>query len=247
MKLVVAEPKFLTESISIISELVNEVTLKIQKNKIDLIALDPANVAMMSFTLLSSAFAEYQIDEPKNISINLEQLKQVLKRAKTSDTITLMLDEKKNKLKVKIVGNLTRTFDLSLLNLDEKEPKMPQLNFSIKITTATSTFDEAIEDMGIISDALSLTAEKEKFTIDTSSSLHSARVELPAGNETSIENSTGIVNAKYSLEYLKKMIKASKLTNKVQIQFDKDYPLKLDYLVKDKMNLSFILAPRVSD
>ena len=40
---------------------------------------------------------------------------------------------------------------------------------------------------------------------------------------------------------------AEQLTDKVKIQFDKDYPLRLDYLVKDKMNLSFILAPRVSD
>ena len=247
MRLVLAEPKYLTESISIISELVNEVTLKIQKNKIDLIAMDPANVAMISFTLLSSAFSEYKVDNVKEISINLEQLRQVLKRAKPSDTISLSLDEKKNKLKIQIVGTSTRTFDLSLLNLDEKEPKVPELTFPIKILTETSPFDEAIEDMGIISDALSLTAEKEKFVIDSSSSLHAAKVELQAGEEMSIENASGIITSKYSLEYLKKMIKASKLTNQVKIQFDKDYPLRLDYLVKDKMNLSFILAPRVSD
>ncbi len=247
MKLVLAEPKYLTDSISIISELVNEVTLKIQKNKIDLIAMDPANVAMSLFTLLSSAFSEYSVDGTKEISINLEQLKQVLKRAKPSDTISLSLDEKKNKLKIQIVGTSTRTFDLSLLNLDEKEPKVPDLTFPVKITIATSSFDEAIEDMGIISDALSLTAEKERFIIDSSSNLHAARVELQADEETSIENTLSLVTSKYSLEYLKKMIKASKLTNTVKIQFDKDYPLRLDYLVKDKMSLSFILAPRISD
>ena len=102
--------------------------------------------------------------------------------------------------------------------------------------------------MGIISDALSLTAEKEKFTIDSASSLHAAKVELDADETTFIETkSNAAITAKYSLEYLKKMIKASKLTNKIQIQFDKDYPLRLDYLVKDKVSLSFILAPRVSD
>lgn len=247
MKLVLAEPKFLTDSISIISELVNEVTLKVQKNKIDLIAMDPANVAMTSFTLLSSAFSEYELDDTKEISINLEQFRQVLKRAKPSDSITLTLDDKKNKLKIKILGNSIRTFDLSLLNLDEKEAKVPDLNFPVKITTSTSTFDEAIEDMGVISDALTLTAEKEKFIINAVSNLHAAKVELQKDKETSIENSSTLVTSKYSLEYLKKMIKASKLTNEVQIQFDKDYPLRLDYLVKDKMNLTFILAPRVSD
>ena len=198
--------------------------------------------------MLSSAFAEYQVESTKELSINLEQLRQVLKRAKSSDTVTLSIDEKKNKLKVKIVGNTTRTFDLALLKLDEKEPKFPDLSFPIKITTGTVLFDEAIEDMGIISDALSLTAEKEKFTIDSVSSLHAAKVELETDETTFIEmKHDAPITAKYSLEYLKKMIKASKLANKVQIQFDKDYPLRLDYLVKDRMNLSFILAPRVSD
>ena len=33
----------------------------------------------------------------------------------------------------------------------------------------------------------------------------------------------------------------------VSIQFAEDYPLKLDYLIKDKLALSFILAPRVNN
>ena len=49
------------------------------------------------------------------------------------------------------------------------------------------------------------------------------------------------------IEYLKKIIKGSKLSDKVVLQFDKDYPLKADYLVKDKLSLSVILAPRVSN
>ena len=65
-------------------------------------------------------------------------------------------------------------------------------------------------------------------------------------NETLIETS-GKFKAKYSLEYLKKIIKASKLTDKVMIQFSKDYPLKVDYKVIDKLGLTFILAPRVSN
>ena len=53
--------------------------------------------------------------------------------------------------------------------------------------------------------------------------------------------------SKYAIDYLMKFIKSSKLTNSVILQFDKDYPLKMDYIVKDKLALSFILAPRVSN
>ena len=55
------------------------------------------------------------------------------------------------------------------------------------------------------------------------------------------------IKAKYSLEYLKKMIAGGKLHEKVSLYFNTDYPLKLEYKVTDRLLLSFILAPRVDN
>ena len=52
--------------------------------------------------------------------------------------------------------------------------------------------------------------------------------------------------SKYSLEYLQKMIKATKLVDKVKINFSNDYPLRLDFTTPF-IELSFILAPRVEN
>ncbi len=43
------------------------------------------------------------------------------------------------------------------------------------------------------------------------------------------------------------MMQGSKLSDHVTIQFNKDYPLKLEYKEVDKVMLSFILAPRVEN
>ena len=56
MKLTLSEPKFFKEPVMIISELVNEVVFKVDKEKLELIAMDPANVAMIVYKLLSSVF-----------------------------------------------------------------------------------------------------------------------------------------------------------------------------------------------
>ncbi|MDP3734180.1 MAG: hypothetical protein Q8R37_03040, partial [Nanoarchaeota archaeon] len=53
--------------------------------------------------------------------------------------------------------------------------------------------------------------------------------------------------AKYSLEYLKKMVAGEKLSDTVSLRFNTDYPLKLEYKITDKLLLSFILAPRVDN
>lgn len=244
MKLVLADSKLLADSISIISELVNEARIKITKNSLEIISMDPANVAMVIFKLLSSSFVEYELKEDKEIAVNMESLKQILRRAKPSDTLTLELDDKKNKLNITIAGESTRTFSLSLIEIEEKEQKVPDLKFPVKIKTNTLLFDEAIDDMNIVSESVAFIAEKNKLTLRSSSNLNSANVEIPLSDKLPLDTA---LQSKYSLEYLKKMVKASKLTDKAIINFDKDYPLKLEYIIKDKLNLSFILAPRIDN
>jgi len=242
MKLTLAEPQYLVDPISIISELVTEVKLKIEKDKLEIIAMDPANVAMIIFTLLNTTFTEYKVDKPTTLAINLGSLKQILKRAKASDTISLALEE--NRLKITIAGESTRTFNLALLDLEESEQKVPNLNFTAKVELNTSLFSEAIEDMGIIAESVALVAEKNKFAICSSSNLNAAKAEL---TNAVIEIGDKQVKAKYSLEYLKKIAKASKLTDSVTLYFGKDYPLKTEYILKDKLSFSVILAPRVEN
>ncbi len=68
------------------------------------------------------------------------------------------------------------------------------------------------------------------------------------GEEVSIKTETADnIKSKYSLEYLKKIVKGGRLSRNVLIQFSNDYPVKIGYQVKDKMLLETILAPRVQN
>ncbi len=248
MKFTLTDPRLLKESINIISEFVNEVTLKIDSDKIEVTAIDPANVAMIDFKLLSSAFAEYEIEAPTSLSVNLERFKAILKRAKPSDSISISLDEARNRLKINLIGENKRDFTLALLNIEESEQRIPSLTFPVQIMTQTFRFDEAIEDMDVIAESVALVAEQDKFMVKSESNVHDAKVEIRQSEETTISSETdGKVISKYSIEYLKKMIKGSKLAENVVIKFGEDYPLKIEYKVMDKLLLGFILAPRVNN
>ena len=47
--------------------------------------------------------------------------------------------------------------------------------------------------------------------------------------------------------YLKKIMKGAKLTDTAFLSLGNDYPLKIEYKIRDKMSLQFILAPRVQN
>jgi len=247
MRLTLAEPSYLKDSISIISDLVNEARFKITPNAIELVAMDPANVAMVVFKLLSSSFTEYDVKKDTEIAINLNNLKQVLRRISPKDILTLELDSD-NRLKIELKSNTTRTFNLPIIELEEKEQKVPDLKFPITIQTSSSILNEAIADVDVVGESVSFIAEPKKFTLLAEGDLNQAKIEINEDNATKISTSSDEkIKAKYSIEYLKKMINGSKLSDEVIIQFSKDYPLKLEYKSVDKVMLSFILAPRVEN
>ena len=114
--------------------------------------------------------------------------------------------------------------------------------------TPKISLDEAIEDADIVAESVNFVAEKNKFTILAEGDLSKVNIEMPKGDNVNIAVDTAdTVKAKYSIEYLKKMMQASKLSEEVSIQFNKDYPLKLEYKEINKVMLSFILAPRVEN
>lgn len=246
MKITLAEPSYLKESISVISDLVSEGRFKITPNGLELVAMDPANVAMVIFKLLSSCFSDYNVKETKEIAINLASLKQILRRAKPSESLTLDIGED-NKLHIILKSQSTRTFSLPLLDTEEKEQRIPQLDFPLHITTHCNHFNDAIEDVGIVAESVTFIAEPETFTLRAEGDVSKAHIEIPKSNETTISMKGGRIKSKYSIEYLKKMMNGSKLTDTVELFYNQDYPLKLEYKVVDKVLLSFILAPRVEN
>ncbi|MFH1276639.1 MAG: proliferating cell nuclear antigen (pcna) [Candidatus Woesearchaeota archaeon] len=246
MKLVLSEPKYFKESISIISELVTEAKFKINPDGLELVAMDPANVAMVIFKLLSSSFTQYDVPKPEQIAINLNNLKQILRRAKSDDILSLETEE--NKLKIQLKGNTTRSFSIPTLEVDDKEQKVPQLTFAVTVHMDASILSEAIEDVSVVAESVTFLGEKNMLFVKAEGDLSKAFIEIKNDDNTAINvQGDDKFKAKYSLEYLKKMIAGSKLHDKVSLYFNTDYPLKLEYKVTDRLLLSFILAPRVDN
>jgi proliferating cell nuclear antigen len=245
MKLTLAEPKYLKESISLISEIVTEATLKITSEAVQLVAMDPANVALVMFKLLSSSFVTYELEGPTNITLNLNNLKQVLRRVKSNDTLTLEIEE--NKLKITLQSTSKRTFHLPLIDIDDKEQRVPDLSFLATIVTQSSTLIEAVDDVDVVGESVNFAATQDTFSISSKGDLTKASVDIPADKATKIVCQEEGIKAKYSIEYLKKMMQGAKLADVVQIKFSKDYPLRLEYIVQNKLELAFILAPRVDN
>ena len=243
MLLKLDEPKILSDVIGIISELVLEVRIKINKSGLSIIAIDPANVALVSFKLPAEVFSQIEVEE-EVLGISLDSLKSVLRRCSAGCSLVLQTEE--NVLKIQIHDKIKREFRLALIEIEAEEKAMPNLEFASKVEISSLDLAECIEDCAIVADACSFLAKNDKFTIEAKGSLNSAKSDF-SSDEVKIEmreNPEKEIRSRYSLEYLQKSIKATKLIDKVIINFSADYPLKMEFKTP-KMELAFVLAPRV--
>ena len=248
MKLVLSEPKYFKDSISIISELVYETKIKINKTGMTIISMDSANVAMVVFKLLSSSFSEVDVDEEILLGVNLNNLKQILRRVENSDILILETDGSEAKLHITIKGKTTRKFAIPVIDVDERDQKEPSLDFTGDVSMPATLLKSAIEDANVVSDSLAFIINGGKFIVAADGDLNEVKVEISPDEDVKIENtSESEVRAKYSIEYLMKMISGSKLSDEVVLQFGVDYPIKMSFVSVDKLSLSFVLAPRVEN
>ncbi len=229
-------PGMFARIIEIISELVTEAKIKVDEEGMKINAMDPANVAMVSFLMPKNSFIMYETDE-EILGVNLDSLKKILKRCNPGSSLTMKKEE--NLLHIQIQDKIKRNFHLGLIEVETEEKEMPGLEFSSMVELNSKDFIDSVEDCSIVADACSFIIKDGKFILEAKG-LNSARSEFSDEADIKAEN----CKSKYSLEYLQKFIKASKVFDKTTLRFANDHPLKME--LKDPfLSLSFLLAPRV--
>jgi proliferating cell nuclear antigen PCNA len=246
-KAVLSDSNLFRDSISTIGELIDEGIFKVDKNGLSLIAADRAMVAVIDFKLPATIFEKFEVDKDQNIAVNMTNLVSVLKRAAPNEKLELEL--KDNKLEILMKNSSTRKFTVPLLDITQEEiPPISQLEFNAKARIKAEILKSGIDDADIVSDSIVFEATKDSFNMSASGDISSAELTLEKGNDALLDlNVTGIVKARYPLDYLKKMIKAAKLADDINIRWSKDYPMRMDFSSVDKVSLGFVLAPRVSE
>lgn len=238
MRLTLENPKIFADIVTIISELVTEVRIKINRDGISLTAIDPANVAMVYFKIPSALFSEFEIDKEEEIGVNLNSLKAVLRRCGPGSALSLQKQD--NMLKLEIRDRIKRDFSLALIEIESEEKQLPQWEFNSVIHISSDSLVEVIEDCSVVSDACTFVAEPNKFIVEAHG-LNSARAEFSSDD---VEIHSGNSTARFSLEYLNKFIKGAKISSKATLSFSDNHPMRLDF-PSGAVILSFVLAPRV--
>ncbi|RLJ06041.1 MAG: proliferating cell nuclear antigen (pcna) [Candidatus Aenigmatarchaeota archaeon] len=247
-KAVLTEAELLKNSIPIVAEIIDEGVFKVNQNGINLLSPDRAMVSVVDFKILSTAFESFTAESSLSLGLNLTHFVNVLKRVRSSDKLALESAKDGNKLRISLEGNGKRVFEIPVLDVKEEKPPIDQLQFKGRIEIESEILENGIADAEVIGDSVVFEANPESFKMYAKGDVSSAELELRKNDSGLLKlEVTENIRARYPLEYLKKMIKAAKLSNQASLEFATDYPLKMQFKSIDKLHLGFILAPRVED
>lgn len=240
-KITLVDCETFKKQIKVISDLICEGKIKVNKDSFGLIAMDAANAVMVDYEVFSSSCTEYSVDNEDEFAINFSSFYQALKTASSNAIISL--SKEKSKLIVEIRAETDRTFKLPIIDYSEKETKKPELKHTCKIIVDSGLFKKEIEASDIIAESVSFITKDDKFTIKAEGDTSEVKSDFKDIEVKSEKKSE--VKSKYTIEYLKKVMEVSAFCDKVEINYAKDYPAQFTFLQLDKFKMDFILAPRV--
>jgi DNA polymerase III sliding clamp (beta) subunit (PCNA family) len=144
-------------------------------------------------------------------------------------------------------GISVTTFSIPLLDLGESSTHNPEIPFTATLRMEAGVLAEALKDVGIVGDHVTLRATPDFLRLEGESDVESVNVRLNKQSE-------GVAHMEvkeecksiYIISYIQNMLKAAEATDIVEYEFGQDLPLKLTVPLEGG-KISFLLAPRVED
>ncbi len=236
----------LKDSMAAIAELIDETDLIIRKDGIKMVASDRAVIAVVDFFISRTAFSKYEYSNDLRIGINLANFLRILRRAMPNDIMKIKIRE--NKFEIKLSGESQRSFVLPIIDVSKEEmPPIDKLDFRSSFEINNEILSSGIDDADLITDSLVFNVNPEGILLRAESDSSSAELELVPGSNLRNLVAKEPTRARYSLDYLKKVMKAKRLSENAAISLSTDYPLRMVFSVPEKIQLIFILAPRVEE
>ncbi|MBI4015294.1 MAG: hypothetical protein HY362_01080 [Candidatus Aenigmarchaeota archaeon] len=240
------DPKLLRDTIDTVAQIIDEGIFKMGPQGIELIAADRAVVAVVDLKIGPQAFESLQADSEVAVGLNLLNFLTILKRAGPQDKVMIRAGAG-NKVEVTLKGESVRNFSIPVLDIPHGEtPSTTQFEFPAGVEISSGILTEGVADADTVADSV-IFEIGEGFRIAAQTDASATELKLEKGSPalTGIKASQP-VKSRYPLEYLKKMVKAEKLSEKARIFIGNDYPMKMEF-DGGAAKITFILAPRVSE
>ena len=241
MKFESYNPSILKDTFEAIGHIIDECELTCTSEGITINALDKSHITFIQLEYKKTLFDEYEA-ENESLLIDTNELMKILKRCKNQDILTFQSDE--NNLIITMQSESTKKFKLRLIDQEYKTPVPPMIDYPVCLEVSSELIKDSLEDCNIYGENIVFTVDEDYLHIcsNTASGVFGdTHIKYIHG-----ENIRQVCRSSYSIEKLKDIFRASKISKTCMLCLGDDLPLTVKFkLVGDDGEIGFLLAPRI--
>jgi len=258
------EAKTMREIIAAIAGVVDEGNFYVKEEGLEFMAMDESRVAMVMLRMPSTVFHKYEFEPPEGsdtliIGVNFSELKKIMQRGKAKDSIIFSIARERGKSFFAVTffrgtpdeRTLQRTFALPIIEIPEERISIKELQYDVSIEFAPASFlNDIIAEAKIMGEDLRLVTKsdtKEITFLAESETGGYYEYTAPLEKEDTIVQweIKNDAEALYSIDFLRKFVRASKVADMVRIEYSRNMPLKMTFVIGGGTELIYLLAPRI--
>lgn len=243
-KFTVEDAKRYKNATDAIVNLIDEGVLEVRDDGLYLRAMDPSQIAMVSFSMPKSVFSNYEVLSPSaKVGLNFDALAKILSRSRPGEKLEMSQDQ--NKLTLKFVGkDRKRSFKVPVLDMPSGMVKEPPIEHDAIVKLSSTHFKEALKDAVLVGSHITLEANDAGFGIEVHGDSSDFKEENEKGGEGVIEIQVNKPSrATFPLQYLEDIVRACPENSAITIHLKTNKPLKVEYEV-ESAKVVYFLAPR---
>jgi len=217
-------------------------------------SMDNSHVALVSLSLSSDGFSEYECDENITLGLNLGNLSKILKCSGAKESLIISAEDTENvKLEFENQAEDRKsTFELKMFDIDAEHLGIPDTEYKCDVTLPSTEFARICRDLGTLGDAVTLNATKSGLQFTTNGDIGNANMILRKNETAEGPGSVDIeldepVSQQFALRYLQMFSKSANVADRVTLSMSPETPLQVNFPIADMGSIKFFLAPKIEE
>lgn len=229
-----------SKAIQAISAFISEGNFRFNDNGIAFKAVDPSQIVLVNYAIPKSAFDEFEV-EPTFVGIDLVELNKIMQRILPKDKMLMNVDD--NELHIKLEGEISRSFKLPLIDVNDEEINIPATKFDAVIEINARILKEVLKDAQLFGSSVVLRVKGSQLVIEARGSHGNMHALIKETKNLTVKSPTEVVS-KYSLNFFVNALREADPAKNVRIELKSDAPMKVNYKIGEG-DIQFLLAQMI--
>jgi proliferating cell nuclear antigen len=258
MRAVLNNSKLLQQLVESVKELVTDFNIEVSPGGWNIQCMDSSHVALLGVNLRAEGFDEYECDRSHTIGVNIISLSKVLKSANADKSVEVVYKgEGADRLGFKLTthdSDREIEYQIKLLEIESDILGIPDTEYAVVVSMTSKEFRNIVDELSVHADTVRVDAAKAEVVFSVDGDIGSGKMTVKPRDDTylTIDEPVGV---SLSIKYLKHFVKASAISERVEINITASHPLLVRYDIKNKKmgdaededlgSVCFYLAPKL--